>query len=300
VSDDDPGVVVCLMGGLGNQFFQLAAGRTVAKERGRQLYVFEKSKVGVTDFVQFDLPLATKRMVDQLLLDGCNRTSSFGMWLWEVRAPWLRRDPRFFTFRSEDAYDGREDPRLFGHRGLLGMFGWFQHQRWYEPVLSEILDALRRSIASVVRPEERTFSEELGDFTVVSLRRGDYVRHGFELPIGYYESALDTLPKTEGSLVLLSDDDLVTETAGPWFKAKGFDVIPESVLGDRSRHRDLALLADASQVVMSNSTFCWWGTVLGDESDERENRARFVVAPRDWITEYPTSHTLLRPRWLAV
>ncbi|MEI7623560.1 MAG: alpha-1,2-fucosyltransferase [Actinomycetes bacterium] len=180
------------------------------------------------------------------------------------------------------------------------MEGYFQHPRWFEPVLSEILDALRSSVASVVRPEERTFSEELGDFTVVSLRRGDYVRHGYALPVEYYESAVDALPNVDGPLVLLSDDGLVSSFAAPWFKAKGFDVVPESVLGARSRHRDLALLADASQVVMSNSTFCWWGTVLGDDCDERKDHERFVVAPRDWITRFPMSPVLIRNRWLAL
>jgi hypothetical protein len=180
------------------------------------------------------------------------------------------------------------------------MTGYFQNPEWYEPVLAEVLQVLRDGVASVVRPEERSFKEEVGDYTALSFRRGDYLRLGWALPIDYYEAALKALPKSDGPLVLLSDDGLVANFAAQWAQAKGFDVIADSVLGKRSRQRDLALLADASQVVMSNSTFCWWGTVLGDDSVERNDHTRIVVAPRAWIPEYALSPRLLRPQWLAL
>ena len=294
------GVVVCLRAGLGNQLFQFAAGCTVAKERGGELHVYEKCKVGFSEFVSVDVQPATRRMVDRLLLSDCSRSSLLGRALWEARARVFEQDPRYLTFWSEDPFVDREGTCFHRHTGLLGMDGYFQHPSWYEPVLPEILDALRRGIAGVNGQRERSFSDELGAFTVVSVRRGDYVRHGWALPIEYYESALEALPTNDGPLVLLGDDDLVGVFAAQWFEAKGFDVVPQSVLGKRSRHRALALLSDASQIVMSNSTFCWWGTVLGDESDERADRARFVVAPRFWLKGYPTSPVLLRPRWLAL
>lgn len=295
-----PDVVVALNAGLGNQLFQFAAGWTVARERGGDLYVYEKRDVGFSEFVPIDFQPATKRMVDRLVLGECNRSSFLGRGSWEVRAQWFKLDPRYFTLRPEDPFCGQGETRLVRHQGPLGMDGYFQHPRWYEPVLPEILDALRRGVASVARQRERSFVEEFGEFTAVSLRRGDYVRDGWALPSSYYESALDALPKNDGPVVLLSDDDLVSAFAARWFEAKGFEVIPESVLGERSRHRDLALLADASQVVMSNSTFCWWGTVLGDECGERDDQARFVVAPRKWLVAFPTSPVVLRPRWLAL
>ena len=300
VVDEEPGVVVRLMGGLGNQLFQFAAGCAVARERGRELFVYEDTNADFSRFIQGGLHPATKRMVDRLVLNYCERSSVMRRGLWELRAHVFKADPRYFTFRQEDSFGGRDDERLFRHKGLLGMTGYFQNPEWYEPVLDEVLQILRSAVASVVRPQERTFRDELGDYTALSFRRGDYLRLGWELPIDYYEAALEALPKSEGPLVLLSDDGLVADFAAQWAQAKGFDVIPDSVLGKRSRQRDLALLADASQVVMSNSTFCWWGTVLGDDSVERNDHTRFVVAPRAWIPEYGLSPRLLRPQWLAL
>jgi hypothetical protein len=300
VVDEGPGVVVRLMGGLGNQLFQFAAGCAVARERGRELFVYEDTNADFSRFIQSGLHPATKRMVDRLVLNFCERPSLLSRGLWELRAHVFKGDPRYFTFRQEDPFGGRDDERLFRHKGLLGMTGYFQNPEWYEPVLAEVLQALRDGVASVVRPGERSIKEEVGDYTALSFRRGDYLRLGWALPIDYYEAALKALPKSDGPLVLLSDDGLVANFAAQWFEAKGMKVIPDSVLGKRSRQRDLALLADASQVVMSNSTFCWWGTVLGDDSVERNDQTRFVVAPRGWIPQYPFSSCLLRPQWLAL
>lgn len=298
--DEEPGVVIRLMGGLGNQLFQFAAGCTVAKERGRDLFVYENTNADLSQFIQGELQPATKRMVDRLVLNFCERPSLLSRGLWELRAHLFKADPRYLTFRQEDPFSGRDDEHLFRYKGLLGMTGYFQNPEWYEPVLSEVIQALRSGVANVVRREEPSFRQEFGDYTALSFRRGDYLRLGWALPIDYYEAALEALPKSDGPLVLLSDDGLVVNFATQWFEAKGFDVIPESVLGKRSRHRDLALLANASQVVMSNSTFCWWGTVLGDDNAECDDQTRFVVAPSEWISEYPMSPGLIRSTWLAV
>lgn len=300
VVDEKPGVVVRLNGGLGNQLFQFSAGRSVAKKLGRELSVYEHTNSDFPRFIQSGSRPATKRMVDRLVLNYCERSSVVRRGLWELRAHVFKADPRYFTFRQQDPFGGRDDERLFRHRGLLGMTGYFQNPEWYEPVLDEVLQILRSAVATVVRPEDRSFREELGDYTALSFRRGDYLRLECALPFSYYESALEALPKSDGALVLLSDDGLIAKFAAQWFQAQGFDVIPDSVLGKRSRHRDLALLADASQVVMSNSTFCWWGTVLGDDSFERSDQTRCVIAPRQWLPEYPTSPVLLRPRWLPL
>jgi hypothetical protein len=65
--------------------------------------------------------------------------------------------------------------------------------------------------------------------------------------------------------------------------------------------RDLALLATAEQVVMSNSTFCWWGVVAG----QTPGRERVVIAPRPWLMGAgldgkADEDSLLRPEWLTV
>ena len=41
---------------------------------------------------------------------------------------------------------------------------------------------------------------------------------------------------------------------------------------------DLAVLAGAGSVIMSNSSFCWWGVTAGD-SEARPDRTVFVPTP---------------------
>jgi hypothetical protein len=144
----------------------------------------------------------------------------------------------------------------------------------------------------------------------VHLRRGDYVTLGRELSFGYYVRSLQVLGESVKSVVVTSDDELAARTFCEYLKAKGYSACTPSE-AEASREAssprdsdpvlyDFCLMANAKNIIMSNSTYCWWATVLGDHlSENREERK--VVYPRGWFRYHDdTSDKLLQPNWTVV
>lgn len=100
---------------------------------------------------------------------------------------------------------------------------------------------------------------DIGDYTIVSFRRGDYLRSGTELPLSSLTSN-QRASSQRGPPIIVSDDDLVSKFSEFWFTEGDFEVFPQIHFGDRGWIRGLALLSRATQVVMANSTFYWWGS----------------------------------------
>jgi hypothetical protein len=55
----------------------------------------------------------------------------------------------------------------------------------------------------------------------------------------------------------------------------------------------LLILARADALVAANSSFSWWGGILGERPD------RVVIAPRPWFTAPVDTTDLLLPGWLT-
>ena len=61
---------------------------------------------------------------------------------------------------------------------------------------------------------------------------------------------------------------------------------------------DFWVLAGAANVVMANSTFCWWATRVGDALRAALDGPRTVVCPRSWLAGVP--HRMIEPDWTAI
>ena len=159
--------------------------------------------------------------------------------------------------------------------------GFFQSERFFAPAAEEVRAAFR------VRPEhERTFRRlysdlAAGGYVCCHMRRTDYrtFAGGVALPMSYYEAGIARLDvPTELPIVFVGDD---LEDARAAFGNLGrarFEHNDEAV--------DFQLITNASAVVVSNSTFGWWGAWLNERARGR------VIAPRYWLGfnfgwEYP-------------
>jgi len=292
-------VVIALKGGVGNRLFQYAAGLTIAKETGAEVFAYENTDVGFPRFLDVELSRVDRQDLRRLALDVPDQSSLWRGVNWRARLELLRLRRNSANFRQMLAFDSRPISSPLLTSKLLGLDGYFQHPSWYEPALADVIQSLGAVVDREMSSTLHDRLERLGDYTVVSFRRGDYLRLGSELPLDYYQRALEVLPHSGGQLVIISDDELVSKFSHSWFTERGFDVVPQIQFGERGRLRDLALLSRAMQVVMANSTFCWWGTVLGDAHALETGTNRYVVAPRHWLSGYTGSGMLVRPAWIA-
>jgi len=167
--------------------------------------------------------------------------------------------------------------------------GYFQHPSWYDESIGLVLEKLatNRQLASKSIPN---------NLTAIHLRRSDYVRLGWDLPMSYYEKAL-TIDNgiNRGPIAIFSDDKIVSHLFEQRLFAAGLTIYQDEQVSERTAFHDFFTIANAKTVIMSNSTFCWWAVKLAQHSEKD------VVAycPSTWLPDQK-SNVLIDTKWLKV
>jgi hypothetical protein len=133
------------------------------------------------------------------------------------------------------------------HRRIV-LDGWFQRFEYYRPWRHKIRQWL------AIHPAVRTPDIKPG--VVVHIRRADYVRHGWALPYSYYDEALETLLPHCGDVWIVTDD-----RHDPFLR-KFWDWKPKLFHG--TALETILLMSRSPRLVISQSSFSWWPTFLGD------------------------------------
>jgi hypothetical protein len=300
---------VSLIGGLGNQMFQYAAGKALAERHGVPLALdisgfrdyalrpflldrllvpeaaaavqTEPSRKPETNFTR----AKWKARIDRLL--GKARLPKLASSPNEYREPHFHYDPAFETL----------GPRI-------SLFGYFQSERYFNSIAGDLRDwfSPREPLgAAAAAALKRIEASRLP--VSVHVRRGDYLKPGTQevhgiLGESFYRQVFDRLENMigrEAEIFIFSDDPAAAEQV--------LNFIPgwrlNHVRGDPERPwEDMALMARCRHHVIANSSFSWWGAWLNPSPD------KIVVAPRAWFaaTELNKRNTIdLYPAgWILV
>jgi hypothetical protein len=303
-------ITVSLIGGLGNQMFQYAAGKALAERHGVPL------ALDLSGFRNYALRsfLLDQLRVPEADLPGVSEVSAENAPHNFVRSLWKQRIDRVLTRAglpkltpSADQY--REphfhyDPAFEGLGPQASLFGYFQSERYFTSIAGGLRDWLLPrepfgvAAAKVLGQIERSLVP-----VSVHIRRGDYLNPGtaeFHGILGepYYRQAIDRIEAALGEGIdffIFSDDPAAAEQV--------LNFVPKPrlnhVRGDPQRPwEDMALMARCRHHVTANSSFSWWGAWLNRSPD------KVVVAPRAWFA--PTELKKLNmtdlypPGWILV
>jgi hypothetical protein len=296
-------VVVKLMGGLGNQMFQYAAGRSLALRLGAALKL---------DRSYLDGPQTgnTRRSFE---LDGLKVLEKFAD-PWEVaeltgrESTWprmlflrLRQALGFTRFRPNvlRESDFRFQPEFQCASGDVYLEGFWQSEKYF----AGIAEILRNefSIGRSLEGRDRAFAEAIagGNTVSVHVRRGDYVRHpeafryhgvcGME----YYRRCMEIISGK------VQEPHYVVFTDEPGWARENFPGSCRMTFVDWDSPRkgcvDLELMRKCRHHIIANSSFSWWGAWLC------ENPEKMVLAPERWVID-PSVDTkdLLPESWVRV
>lgn len=280
-----------LVGGLGNQLFQYAAARAAALQLGCTLEV----EVVIADQEvpgQTPREFALQWLVPPDGIVGGVRSSRL---VQRLMRTFPRAVPRGTFVEAGFPYD----PRILAIRPGTTLIGYFQSWRYFadcaDLVRSELLQSAPRSPWFDDTAAELA---DLGDWTSVHIRRGDYTTprngafHGL-LGAAYYRTAIAEVSRhlPLGPLVVFSDEP---ESALSILQDTSLNVVLVQPPEDAHPMESIRLMAGASAIITANSSFSWWGAWLADPDVP-------VVCPNRWFKGAKHDERDLRPTsWLSV
>ena len=254
-------MIVGIEGGMGNQLFQLAFGKSVAKRRGEELFF-------------------TRHRIDS---DPNGRVFELD----------------HFAGGQDLKFVEHEEPPVVADNWYFNQTVWtqgnsftghWQTEKYFDAPLVRELCALAKPpsaeselLASLIRE---------GPSCAIHVRRGDYLLpdrlacHG-NVSQNFYCAAvqyvMDRVPDVR--FFVFSDDP-------EWCKEnfKWATVVDHN---QQAAHEDLWLMSLCNHAIFPNSTFGWWGAWLGDTQPNR-----IVIGPKRWFVIGQNSSDVLPERWL--
>lgn len=267
-------MIVRLFGGMCNQMFQYAFGRSVSSVRKEPLF-FEPWYLG----------------------PGCARAYSLGAF--NVNVSWADgvEGPAYFESRF------RFDPRVYSAAPGSHFKGYWQTEKYFDDRIVRKELTLRNPIGA----ESQRVAENIlsGPSAFVHVRRTDYLKpraaacHG-NMGMDYYTAAMNFVREREPEVkfFIFSDDPDWCRSAFPFDTVVGHNGWGSGDRGPSTEHEDLYLMSLCNHAVICNSSFGWWGAWLGDEVTRRP---RIVVGPRQWfVRPGMESRDIMPERWMKL
>jgi hypothetical protein len=275
-------VHVLLIGGLGNQLFQLAAGLYLNEHCGL------KTKFNSAWFMSPQrfrrMGMTPRRMLMGELLREGERSSLSQR---QIRVAFLfSRFVRSLTVIEADADDTPLE-RVSVRTIILS--GYFQKSRYVKSVQGSLIQRMK---------ESNEFSplvpNQLEPRIAIHMRLGDYVDnvsakafHGLTSVQYYVTAAHQMIQETGLNHILIVSDE--PQNAYKIFTS-AFDKggIEISYIDNSTEMNDLALLSHSAGIIISNSSFSWWAAWLGST-----NLGAKVIAPTPWFAQPSTADSNL-------
>lgn len=297
-------VVIAATGGVGNQLFQFAAARAIARATGREVQVCYRMFDRTAARRAF---LAARAWWRRLGADADRR---FGL-------DRLARGPDLLRIQSEAPETRREEDRAFGRRRMslkratrggplpqarvllepdevsaviadpdsvppdrfIVVAGILAVDRFVAPQVESLRAAIRLPAESEYARRWLARIRSMGAVVGVHVRRGDYLKPKFADTIyllrpSWYARASEILRERHGELsfVVVSDD--------PAWCRENLRLPGETLIASAEHPTDplddLAILAACRHHLVANSTFSWWGARLAADGGTQ-------VVPRHWM-----------------
>ena len=275
-------VIVQLVGGLGNQFFQYATGRAVAHRNRTPLKLdisaFDQDPLRSYRLHHFNIveSIATPDEVAHLTKRGSGIWKRISRRVERYLLPPYRRS--VFAQRFDHF-----DPDILRLRGNVYLIGYWQSEKYFK----DIAHIIRQDFTFRHTPdtENQKLARIIANTNSVSLhiRRGDYVSnpityqyHGV-CSLDYYRAAVARLTQTvkRPHFFVFSDD---MEWAQQNLKPD-YPVTYVTHNGVERDYEDLRLMSQCKHHIIANSAFSWWGAWLCTRP------GKLVIAPRKWFNK---------------
>lgn len=283
-------IVTNIVGGLGNQMFQYAAGRRLALHLGAPLKLDLSVMAGYTvhgyALRDFRIVAEDAALTDTLQPPPRGLFRKLARLLVSPPKGPRRVQEKGFTF----------DPEILDLTGDVLLVGYWQSPKYFADVAETIRTDF--SLATPWSPRSAALAAEITGTKAVSVhvRRGDYVSnpqanafHGTCSPDWYTRAMARMVEIYEDPTFFVFSDDPA------WARENLTSTRPmifvEPQVGGRDAE-DMLLMAACRGHVIANSSFSWWGAWLDPRADKH------VIAPSRWfLAEGMDTRDLIPEAW---
>ena len=233
-------------GHLGNQMFQYAVVKSLAKRYDTDFYIPPNNVFG--KYYYQDL----FSNIDEAFNLNC------------------KRGIKNYTDVFEKCFEYDEDFIQSLSNGDYNLIGFFQSEKYFKNIEDELRNKDFLFKDSIIEACSELVNEYKNSISV-HIRRNDFLKNPNH-PVqdhNYYESALKYFPDNIPVLVFSDDPKWCMEQQ--IFSGDRF-LVSET----KNAYYDLYLMSKCKYHVICNSTFSWWGAWLSDSKN--------VVAPKKWFS----------------
>jgi hypothetical protein len=297
-------IIMKIIGGLGNQMFQYALGRSIALKNNVEL------KVDISGFDSYKLhsySLDKFNIVENIATE--KEVKKFTQWKIEVRDD-IKKYYKIFdnTFDYIIPYYKRKyvkernytfDYNILKIKDNAYLDGYWGSEKYFleiESIIRKDFTLKQESDLSNLK-----IADKILDTNSISVhfRRGDYVAdqktneiHG-TCSLDYYYKAIEDICKyvLDPHFFIFSNDPL-------WVKENFSIPYPMNLItvnGPEKNYEDLHLMSLCKHHIIANSTFSWWGAWLGKNKDKR------VYTPKRWYNvDYINQQDTFPESWYKI
>ncbi len=293
-------IIVKLIGGLGNQMFQYAAGRYLAHLHKTELLIdtgyLEKDPDGAytqrkleLNVFNVELKIAKKADIERFKIESSNKYSR----TLQRKLPILFKN--LYIAESGSAYH----KEFLSYPENTYLDGFWQSENYFKPIESILVNDF--VLKDPLNKENKDWLKKIENCESVSvhIRRGDYITnansqsHHGSCDLNYYKKGIEYIKEKHRSIeVFVFSDDL------EWCKANLN--LKETIHFVDANHKqnlhlDMFLMSHCKHNVIANSSFSWWAAWLN------RNGNKTVIAPVKWFNDPAININDLIPyKWIRL
>ncbi len=291
-------IVVKLMGGLGNQMFQYAAGKALSCKYNIDVKVdtsfLNTDTKGNYTTRKFELNIFNSniKIATDEDLKYFNKTniSKFSRLL-------QRKFPSLFRNLTVVESGSNYHPEFNNYPKNTYLDGFWQSEKYFEKykeqvksdysVTQQIPDELNLTLNKIISTNSVSIHVRRGDF--ISLKSANDF-HGTQ-SLNYYQLAIDIITKNNKNFnIFIFSDDI------EWCKLNlNFNFPIHFSQHNYNPYWDMFLMSNCKHNIIANSSFSWWAAWLN------QNKEKIVIAPKNWFVDKTiNTNDLIPSQWIQI
>lgn len=298
-------ILVSIFGGLGNQMFQYATAKALAKRLGVELKLdiqHVNDRHYRKDFTYKNYELCVFEIKEQIAtieevrgyIPNLWNTNKFILQLYRLKR--IIKGRRLYHEKQKFTVERR----IFSIKNNTYLYGYFQSAGYFEHIREDLLSAFKLNYSP--NKENSLLISQINTENSVSIhiRRGDYIQSIFAIldMDNYYQKAIQLICEQVVSpsfYIFTNDYDWAFDNFEHLPIKKRIVQINKT---EEEAHMDMILMSHCKHNICANSSFSWWGAWLNQHSE------KIVIAPQLWLREQEenigAANGLIPEKWIKI